>query len=147
MQVILKETIESLGTVGSEVKVADGYARNYLLPQGKALPANEHNRKIMEQQKSKIALMVAKEKANAEEAAKRISGVVVQIRAKVSEENRLYGSVGVRDIAEALKEIGIDVEKKMILLAEPIKTLGSYTVPIRVYKEVEPEITVEVLAE
>uniref|UniRef100_A0A7C4MKF0 Large ribosomal subunit protein bL9 n=1 Tax=Desulfatirhabdium butyrativorans TaxID=340467 RepID=A0A7C4MKF0_9BACT len=147
MQVILKETIESLGTVGSEVKVADGYARNYLLPQGKALPANEHNRKIMEQQKSKIALMLAKEKAGAEETAKRISGAVVQIRAKVSEENRLYGSVGVRDIAEALKEIGIDVEKKMILLAEPIKTVGSYTVPIRVYKEVEPEITVEVLAE
>jgi len=147
MQVILKETIESLGTVGSEVKVADGYARNYLLPQGKALPANEHNRRIMEQQKSKIALMLAKEKAGAEETAKRISGAVVQIRAKVSEENRLYGSVGVRDIAEALKEIGIDVEKKMILLAEPIKTVGSYTVPIRVYKEVEPEITVEVLAE
>lgn len=147
MQVILKETIESLGTVGSEVKVADGYARNYLLPQGKALPANEHNRKIMEQQKSKIALMLAKEKATAEEAAKRISGVVVQIRAKVSEENRLYGSVGVREIAEALKEIGIEVERKMILLAEPIKTTGSFTVPIRVYKEVEPEITVEVLAE
>ncbi|MEW6260461.1 MAG: 50S ribosomal protein L9 [Thermodesulfobacteriota bacterium] len=147
MQVILKETIESLGTVGSEVKVADGYARNYLLPKGKALPANEHNRKIMEQQKSKIALMLAKEKATAEEAAKRISGTVLQIRAKVSEENRLYGSVGVRDIAEALKEIGIDVERKMILLAEPIKTLGSFTVPIRVYKEVEPEITVEVIAE
>lgn len=147
MQVILKETIESLGTVGSEVKVADGYARNYLLPQGKALVANEHNRKIMEQQKSKIALMLAKEKASAEEAAKHISGAVVQIRAKVSEENRLYGSVGIRDIAEALKEIGIDVERKMILLAEPIKTLGSFTVPIRVYKEVEPEITVEVLAE
>lgn len=147
MQVILKETIESLGTVGSEVKVADGYARNYLLPQGKALPANEHNRKIMEQQKSKIALMLAKEKATAEEAAKRISGTVLQIRAKVSEENRLYGSVGVRDIAEALKEIGIEVERKMILLADPIKTLGSFTVPIRVYKEVEPEITVEVIAE
>lgn len=147
MQVILKETIESLGTVGSEVRVADGYARNYLLPQGKALVANEHNRKIMEQQKSKIALMLAKEKASAEEAAKHISGAVVQIRAKVSEENRLYGSVGVRDIAEALKEIGIDVERKMILLAEPIKTLGSFTVPIRVYKEVEPEITVEVIAE
>jgi large subunit ribosomal protein L9 len=147
MQVILKETIESLGTIGSEVKVADGYARNYLLPQGKALLANEHNRKIMAQQKSKITLQLAKEKASAEEAAKRIEGVLVQIRAKVSEEDRLYGSVGVRDIQEALKEKGIEVEKKMILLAEPIKMLGSYTVPVRIYKEVEPEITVEVIAE
>lgn len=147
MQVILKETIESLGTIGSELKVADGYARNYLLPQGKALIANEHNRKIMAQQKSKIILQLAKEKASAEEAAKRIEGVLVQVRAKVSEENRLYGSVGVRDIQEALKEKGIEVEKKMILLAEPIKTLGSFTVPVRIYKEVEPEITVEVIAE
>ncbi|WP_028324599.1 50S ribosomal protein L9 [Desulfatirhabdium butyrativorans] len=147
MQVILKETIESLGTIGSEVKVADGYARNYLLPQGKALLANEHNRKIMAQQKSKIILQLAREKASAEEAAKRIEGLQVQVRAKVSEENRLYGSVGVRDIQEALKEKGIEVEKKMILLAEPIKMLGTYTVPIRIYKEVEPEITVEVIAE
>lgn len=147
MQVILKETIESLGTIGSEVKVADGYARNYLLPQGKALLANEHNRKIMDQQRSKIILQLAREKASAEEAAKRIEGVQVQVRAKVSEENRLYGSVGVRDIQEALKEKGIEVEKKMILLAEPIKMLGTYTVPIRIYKEVEPEITVEVIAE
>ncbi len=147
MKVILAETIESLGIIGSEVKVADGYARNYLLPQKKAVIANLQNRKLFKQQKARVDLQIAKEKGLAEEMAKRLEGVVCTIAAKVSEENRLYGSVTPRDIIDALAGMGIVVEKKMLLLQEPIKTLGSYQVPIRVYKDVEPEITVEIISE
>jgi large subunit ribosomal protein L9 len=147
MKVILKETIESLGIIGSEVTVADGYARNYLLPQNKALESTPANRKILGQQKTKFDLQIAKEKGLAEEMAKKLEGVVCTISAKVVEEDRLYGSVSERDIRDALAKQEITVEKKSILLKEPIKTTGAFKVPIRVYKDVEPEITVEVLAE
>ena len=147
MRVILKETIESLGIIGSEVTVADGYARNYLLPQNKAVQATEQNRKIMEQYKAQFDLQIAKEKEFAEEMAQRLQGVICTVSAKVSEEDRLYGSVSSRDIIDALAKQDIEVEKRMVLLNEPIKTTGTYKVPIRVYKEVEPEITVEVIPE
>lgn len=147
MKVILQETIESLGIIGSEVRVADGYARNFLLPQKKAIPATEQNRKLMLQQKVKLELQIAKEKGVAEEMAKTLQDVVISIPAKVSDENRLYGSVTVRDILNALSAKGVTVEKKMVLLTEPIKTLGTFQVPIRVYKEVEPTITVEIIPE
>ena len=147
MKVILKETIESLGIIGSEVTVADGYARNYLLPQNKAVPATPQNRKMLEQDKAKFELQIAKEKKFAEEMSKRLEGVVCKIAAKVSEEDRLYGSVSTRDIVDALAGQGIEIEKKMVLLNEPIKNIGTYKVPIRVYKEVEPEITIEIVPE
>ncbi len=147
MNVILKETIESLGIIGSEVKVADGYARNYLLPQKKAILATVQNRKLMTHQKAKLDLQIAKERGVAEEMAKTLQAVVITIPAKVSDENRLYGSITARDILNALAEKEITVDKKMILLSGPIKTLGSFQVPIRVYKEVEPTITVEIIPE
>ena len=145
MKVILTETIESLGIIGSEVTVADGYARNYLLPKKKAVLATPQNRKMMEQDKAKFEIQIAKEKGLAEEMAKRLEGVVCRISAKVSDEDRLYGSVTVRDIKDALAKQDIKVEKRMVLLNEPIKTIGIYQVPIRVYTDVEPEITVEVM--
>jgi len=147
MKVILKETISSLGIIGSEVKVADGYARNYLLPQKKAVLATEANRKMLAQQKAKFDLQIAKEKEAAEEMAKRLEGVKCTIAAKVSDEDRLYGSVTVREILDALTKQGIEIEKRMLLLPEPIKTLGTFSVPIRVYTGVEPEITVEIVPE
>jgi large subunit ribosomal protein L9 len=147
MKVILKETIDSLGIIGSEVTVAKGYARNYLLPQNKAVPATPENRKALEQEKAKFELQIAKEKKIAEEMAERLEGVECHIAAKVSEEDRLYGSITVRDILKALKDQGVEVEKRMVLLTEPIKTIGTHKVPIRVYKEVEPEITVEIVPE
>jgi large subunit ribosomal protein L9 len=147
MKLILKETIESLGIIGSEVEVADGYARNYLLPQGKAVMDTPQNRKALEKEKVKFDLQIAKEKAFAEEMARRLEGLECRITAKVTEEDRLYGSVTVHDIIEALEAQDVKVEKRMILLPNPIKTTGTYKVPIRVYKEVEPEITVEVVAE
>jgi large subunit ribosomal protein L9 len=147
MKVILKETINSLGIIGSEVAVADGYARNYLLPQDKAVLATPQNRHKMAQEKTKFDIQITKERKLAEEMAQKLEGVVCQISAKVSEEDRLYGSVSTRDIIDALAGQEIVVEKRMILMKEPIKEIGSFKIPIRVYKEVEPEITVEIIPE
>jgi len=147
MKVILKETIDSLGIIGSEVTVAKGYARNYLLPQQKAVLATPENRRALAQEKAKFDLQIAKEKKVAEEMAARLADVSCKIAAKVSEEDRLYGSITVRDVIKALAAEGVEVEKRMVLMTEPIKTIGTHKVPIRVYKEVEPEITLEVVPE
>ena len=147
MKVILKETIDSLGIIGSEVTVADGYARNFLLPQGKAVPATDQYRKLLEHERAKFDLQIAKEKELAEQMAQKLEAVECEIAAKVHEGEQLYGSVTVRDIVDALKKQDISLEKRMVLLKEPIKTIGSFKVPIRVYKEVEPEITVNIVPE
>ena len=147
MKVILKETISSLGIIGSEVKVAKGYARNYLLPQEKAVLATPQNRRKMENEKAKFEIQIAKERKLAEEMAQKLEGVACQISAKVSDGDRLYGSVTVRDIIDSLAAQDIVVEKRMILLKEPLKTVGSFKVPIRVYNDVEPEISVEIVPE
>ena len=147
MKVILKETIDSLGIIGSEVTVAKGYARNYLLPQQKAVLATPENHRALAQEKAKFDLQIAKEKKVAEEMAARLAEVSCKIAAKVSEEDRLYGSITVRDVIKALAVEGVEVEKRMVLMTEPIKTIGTHKIPIRVYKEVEPEITLEVVPE
>ena len=147
MKVILKDTIESLGIVGSEVSVKAGYARNYLFPQKKAVLATDQNRKMLEQEWSKFELQIANEKKLAQEMAEKLEGVVCKIDAKVSDADRLYGSVTARDIVDALAAQNIIVEKRKVLLSDPIKQLGVFKVPIRVYNEVEPEITVEVVSE
>jgi len=147
MKLILTQTIESLGIIGSEVEVKPGYARNYLLPQQKAVVATPQNRRRMEQDKSKVELQIAKERTLAEEMAHKLTGVVCRISAKVAEEDRLYGSVTVRDVIDSLAAQNVVVEKRMVLLSEPIKQLGTHKVPIRVYKGVEPEITLEIVAE
>ena len=147
MKVILKDTIETLGIIGSEVTVADGYGRNYLFPKNKAVAATPQNRRMLEQERVKFELQIAKERKFAGEMAQRLEGVVCKIIAKVSEGDRLYGSVTVRDILDALAAQDITLEKRMVLLTEPIKALGEYKVPIRVYKEVEPEIIVNVIPE
>jgi len=147
MKVILTETIESLGTVGDEVNVAKGYARNYLIPQNKAILATPNNRKVFERQRAQLEQQVAKEQTKAEVIAEKIRGAVCTVAGKVSEDDRLYGSVSTRDIAEQLKSQGFDVDKGMVMLSEPIKTLGSYIVPIRLYTNISPEITVRVVPE
>ena len=147
MKVILTQTIESLGIIGSEADVKPGYARNFLLPQKKAVVATPQNRRRLELDKAKFELQIAKERKLAEEMAQRLEGVVCRITAKVAEDDRLYGSVTARDVIDSLATQNITVEKRMLLLSDPIKQLGSFKVPIRVYKGVEPEITVEVVAE
>lgn len=147
MKVILKETIDSLGIIGTEVNVAPGYARNYLLPQGKAVPATPQYRKILKHEKAKFELQIAKEKELAQQMAQRLEGVACEVAAKIHEGDRLYGSVTIRDIIDALAKKEIVLEKRMVLLKEPIKTIGTFKVAIRVYKDVEPEITVNVVPE
>jgi len=147
MKLILTQTIESLGIIGSEVEVKPGYARNFLLPQQKAVLATPQNRRRMEQDKSKVELQIAKEFKLAEEMAQKLTGVVCRISAKVAEDDRLYGSITVRDVIDSLAAQNVVVEKRMVLLSEPIKQLGTHKVPIRIYKGVEPEITVEIVAE
>lgn len=147
MKVILKETIDTLGIVGSECDVAPGYARNYLLPQGKAIAATPQNRKVIEQAKAKFELQIAKERKIALEMADRLKTVEVTIKAKVHEEFRLYGSITTHDIKAALNAQEITLERRTILLAEPIRETGEYKVPVRLYKDVEPEITVKVVPE
>ena len=147
MKVILKETIDTLGIAGAECVVAEGYGRNYLLPQGKAILATPQNRKVMEQAKAKIDLQIAKERKLAEEMAEKIKTIEIIIKSKVHEEFRLYGSVTSHDIKIALNNQNIELERRSILLAEPIKEIGEYKVPIRLYKDVEPQITVKVEAE
>lgn len=145
MKVILQETIESLGIIGSEVTVADGYARNYLFPQGKAILATPQNRKIMAQSKARVEAQIVKERAIAEELAVLLREIAVTIPAKVADEGKLYGSVSVQEIVRALKEKNVSVERRQLLLAEPIKTIGVFKIPVRVYKDVTPEIVVEVV--
>jgi large subunit ribosomal protein L9 len=147
MKVILRETIESLGSVGDEVNVKKGYARNYLLPQKKAVLSNPANRVQIEREREKLEIRAAKDKEQAEIFAEKVAGTICTIAAKVSEEDKLYGSVGTRDIQARLQEQGLEVDRKGILLSEPIKTLGSYIIPIQLHPEVRPEITVHVIAE
>ncbi len=147
MKIILTETIESLGTPGDEVNVARGYARNYLIPKNKAIVATPKNRKVFEGQREQTEQRKAGEQIKAEAMDEKIRGAVCTIAANVSEGDRLYGSVSTRDIAEQLKVQGFDVDKKMIMLSEPIKTLGSYIVPIRLHSDITPEITVRVIPE
>ncbi|MFA5111757.1 MAG: 50S ribosomal protein L9 [Desulfobaccales bacterium] len=147
MKVILSEDISSLGSMGAVVDVARGYARNFLIPQGKAMEATPGNLVKVEQAKVKYA----QEKAKLREAAlgqvARFEGVSVTIAQRVGEEERLYGSVTAAMIAEALEGQGYEVDKKWVELAEPIKQLGSYEVAIRLAPEVKGTITVEVVAE
>ncbi len=147
MKVILKETIDTLGIVGSECTVAPGYARNYLFPQGKAIAATPQNRKVIEQARAKFDLQIAKEKKLAQEMAEKVKDIKCTIKAKVFEEVRLYGSVTSHDIKAALDAQDVFIERRAILLAEPIKEAGEYKVPVRLYKDVEPEITVTVVPE
>lgn len=144
MQIILLERIEKLGSIGDVVTVKDGYARNFLLPNKKALRANEANRKVFEANRERIE---AENLAKRDEAAKRAESVdgmqVVLIRAS-SNSGQLYGSVSVRDIADALNADGANVTKAMIILERPIKTLGVFPVRIALHPEVSVSVTVNV---
>ena len=147
MKVILTEAIASLGTVGDEVNVAKGYARNYLVPQKKAIVATPKNRKLFEPQRSQLEKQLDIAQTKAEALSEKMRGAVCTIAGKVSEEDRLYGSVAARDIAEQLKLQGFEVDKSMVMLSEPIKTLGSYIVPIHLHTDITSEITVRVVPE
>jgi large subunit ribosomal protein L9 len=147
MEVILREDVEKLGTRGQLVKVAPGYARNFLLPKRLAVAATESNKKIVEQERQGHLRKEAKLVSDASELAKMMSGVSVTIKQKSGENNQLFGSVTSKDIAEALEQHGYTIERRKIVLDEPIKTLGEFKVTLRLHKEVPAEITVHVVKE
>ncbi len=145
MELILKETIDTLGEEGDIVKVKDGYGRNYLIPQKKAVLATKANRAILNQENSAIEARKKRQRDEAETLVKKISGATVTIEQRTGEEDRLYGSVTSADIAEKLADLGFEIDKKRILLDEPIKTLGEKIVPIKVGYQQIAEIKVEVV--
>ena len=144
MEVILLERIEKLGTIGDVVKVKNGYARNFLLPRGKALRANESNRKVFEANREKIEASNAERRGGAEAEAKKIDGAKVQLIRQASNTGQLYGSVSARDLAEALEAQGHKVAKNQIVLDRPIKAIGMQDVKIALHPEVSVTIRVNV---
>jgi large subunit ribosomal protein L9 len=145
IEIILKEPVEHLGNRGDIVKVAPGYARNYLLPRGLALQVTAGNRRQIDHMKKVAAIKEAEERAAAEAMAARLSGVVCIIARKVGETDTLYGSVTAADIAEVLAAQKIDIDKRRIQLPEPIKALGEFTVPVKVHSGVVAEVKVQVV--
>jgi large subunit ribosomal protein L9 len=147
MKVILREDIDNLGKSGELVSVKDGYGRNFLLPRGKAVLASTQNMRQLEHEKTVLAARNAKLKGAAEEQAKKIGSVKAVIKRKVGEQDKLYGSVTVLDIAEALAAQGQQVDRRLLHLAEPIKAVGSYEVELRLHRDVVAKIKVEVQPE
>ena len=147
MKVILKTDIDTLGLEGDTVNVANGYARNYLIPKGFALEANDQNIKLMEMQRKKIDARKIKAKENAEKIKQEIADSVITLTQKVGEEEKLYGSVTSMDIAAQLQNLGIAIDRRKILLDKPIKNLGEFDVPIKLHPEVIGSIKVIVAPE
>ncbi len=145
MEVILKETVDTLGQEGDIVKVKDGYARNYLIPKKIAVLANKGTLAQLEQEKAAIESRREKTQQGSENLAKKLSGVTVEIEQRVGEEDKLFGSVTASDIADKLVELDIEIDKRRILLTEPIKTIGETVVPVKVGFQMNTEITVKVV--
>ncbi len=144
MEVILREHVENLGRRGDIVKVARGYARNYLLPRELALPVTEENRKRIERERKVAEAREAAEKQEAEALATQISGIECVFKRRVGENDALYGSVSAADIAACLSEKQFEVEKRRIHLDEPIKQLGEFFVPVKLHREVVAQVRVRV---
>jgi len=144
MQIILLERIEKLGTIGDVVNVKDGYARNFLLPNKKALRANEANRKVFEANRARIEADNAERRSEAEGHAKDVDGLQVVLIRAASNAGQLYGSVSVRDIVDALNAEGAKVSKAMIVLERPIKTIGVFDVRVALHPEVAVSVKVNI---
>jgi len=147
MEVILREHVDNLGRRGEIVKVAAGYARNYLLPRKLALPATAGNKKHVERERKIMEAREAQEKGQAEALAARLGLVEISIARRVGETDQLYGSVTAVDIAEYLKGKGFEIDRRKLILPEPIKTLGDHPVPLKLHREVTVPLTVKVVKE
>ncbi|MCX6638491.1 MAG: 50S ribosomal protein L9 [Acidobacteria bacterium] len=147
MEVILRADVEKVGSRGQVVKVANGYARNYLLPKHLAVAASESNKKIVEQERQAHVRREAKDKSGAEDLAGLMTGISVTIAHKAGEQDQLFGSVTAKDIAEALEKRNFTIDRKKIHLDEPIRQLGEFKVPVRLHRDVTIEIGVQVVRE
>ncbi len=142
MEVILKEDVAKLGSRGDVVRVAEGYGRNFLLPRRLAIEATIGNKKVIEQMRAAAVRRSAKEKAQAEELAKQFDGVSISFQRRSGEHDQLFGSVTSGDLAEALEKKGFNIDRRKINLHEPLKTLGEFTVPIKLHKDVTAHLKV-----
>ena len=147
MEIILRDHVENVGKRGEVVKVADGYARNFLLPRKLALIATPGNLKQVARERVKFDALEAVERTAAEELASRLGGIQVVISRRVGETGALYGSVTSADIAEALAKQGFDIDKRKIVMPEPLKALGENTIPIKIHHGVLAQVKVRVVAE
>jgi len=147
MQVILREDIDNLGKIGDLVKVADGYARNFLVPGKKAIEATPKNLNAMNHAKKMVSDRIRTMKKEATAEADRIKGLALIMKAKTGEEGKLFGAVTSMDIADAMKAQGVDIDKRKIVLEEPIKRLGEYTVSIKLHTDVFADLKITVVAE
>jgi large subunit ribosomal protein L9 len=147
MDLILREHVDNLGRRGEVVKVADGYARNYLLPRKLALLATEGNKKQIERERARFEAQEAEERKISEALASRIANIEIVIARKVGETDALYGSVTAVDITEALAAKGIEVDRRKLQLAEPIKRIGDTDVPVKLARDVTATVKVKVVAE
>jgi len=147
MEVILRQHVDNLGRRGEIVKVADGYARNYLLPRKLALPATAGNKQHVERERKIVDAREAEEKAQADAVAARLSALTIAITRRVGDTEQLYGSVTAVDIAEYLKEKGFEIDRRKLILPEPIKALGEFDVPLKLHREVTVPLKVQVIRE
>lgn len=147
MQVILREDVDNLGKIGDLIKVADGYARNHLVPLKKAIEATPKNLKAMEHAKKMVSDRIRGLKKEATADADRIKALSIIIKAKTGEEGKLFGSVTSMDIVEAMKAQGVEIDKRKLVLAEPIKRLGDFTVSVKLHSDIVADLKVSVIPE
>lgn len=147
MEVILKEDINGLGYKDDIVSVKDGYGRNYLIPQGKAVIASVSAKKILSEDIKQRAHKLAQLKKDAEEFAKKLEGISLTIGAKVSSTGKIFGSVGPIQVSESLEKQGFEVDRKNIVIKEPVKEVGKYTATLKLHREVSVDVPFEVVAE
>ena len=147
MEVILRQDIDKLGSRGQVIKVAAGYARNFLLPRKLAFAATDSNKKIIEQERQAHVRKEAKQQGEAQELSKLLDGVSVTITQKAGENDQLFGSVTSKDVADALEAKNFTIDRRKIQLDEPIRQLGEFKVPVRLFKDVTAEVTVVVARE
>ncbi len=145
MEVILRDHIDNLGRRGDIVKVAEGYARNYLLPRKLALVVTEANKKQIEREKKVAEVRDAEERTAAEALAQRLAAREIEIARRVGEQDTLYGSVTSADVAHALQAKGFDIDKRKVHLPDPLKALGEFTVPVKIHREVTAQVKVKVI--
>ena len=147
MKVILKENVESLGKAGDAMKVADGYARNYLIPKGLAVEASSWSLKALEHEKKRIMQKIESERKKAELMIEKLRGVTCTLYRRAGEQDKLFGSVTTKDIEKSLIEQGIEIDRKMIILEEPVRSLGEFPVKIKLQPGVTAEIKIMVVGE
>jgi len=147
MKVILRKDLETLGNAGDVVVVKDGYARNFLIPKGFALKADKKNIQLLESEKKQQKVKMSKDRKEAELLAEQLNKVSCTATMNVGEEDKVFGSVTTQNIADLLKDQGIEIDRKKIILSEPIKALGIYTIPIKLHSEVEAKIKLWVVKE